>query len=102
MANEADEGLKYKGRKANCVTRDSASNGNSQYKARALNGEQLARTSFTSSVSHSSFLQGNFFDRRKNLQNRETKTAKTSVTSEVWYYTQVRKSDPVFRKVTFF
>lgn len=31
------------------------------------------------------------------MQNRETKTAKTSVTSEVWHYTQVRESDPVLR-----
>lgn len=36
------------------------------------------------------------------MQNGETKTAKTSVTAEVWHDTQVRKSDPVLRKVTFF
>lgn len=76
LANEADEGLNYKGRKASGVTRDSASNGNSYYEARAMNGEQQARTSCTSNVSHSGLLQGNVFGRRKNLQNRKTKNSK--------------------------
>lgn len=53
------------------------------------------------SVSHSSVLLGNIFGKRKNLQNRKTKRAKTSVTAELCHYTQVRKIDPVLRNVTF-
>lgn len=53
-------------------------------------------------MSHSGLLQGNSFGKRKNLQNRETKTAKTSVTAVVCHYTQVRKSEPMLRNGTFF
>lgn len=53
------------------------------------------------SVSHSSVLLGNIFGKRKNLQNRKTKRAKTSVTAELCHYTQVRKVDPVLRMLHF-
>lgn len=74
MANEADEGLKYKGRKASFVTRNSMSNRHSYYKVGASK-RRAARTSLTCSMSHSA-LQGDIFGRRKNLQNRKTRTVK--------------------------
>lgn len=48
------------------------------------------------------FCRATFLAEGRICKTGKQKTAKTSVTAEVWHDTQVRKSDPEFRKFTFF
>lgn len=90
LANEADEGLKYKGRKAAVVT--TATTKFPLWKESSW--DRLHKQCESRGL-----LQGDIFGRRKNLQSGK---AKTSVTAEVCRYTQVRKSDPDLGTLCFF